>query len=513
MKGLGNARRRRSLGAVVLALAFLPAGAIAQSPAQPAMSGGPARAHSRLDERIVALTDVPPFRAARWGVYAVDLESGETIVSIDAGRRFLPASNQKLYTTALALAKLGPNFRWRTSIYAAERPDPSGRLAGDLVLYGRGDPSISDTFGAGVSSRKIDELADRVAASGVKRIAGNLVADESYFAGKRFGFAWEWNDLQWGYGAEVSALSVDDNIVSLTVTPAAKVGDPCTVSLGAKNAFVRATNRTKTSAKQGLNDLGVYRAEASNVIDVFGHVPADAPPFEEFVAVHDPAGYFGALLRDALARRGVVVEGRTEVADARTREIAPYALDKAVELAFIESEPLSTVVRATNKDSQNLYAELMLRTVGRIAGPATEVTSEAAGIKTLLEFLTTAGVDTAPLQFSDGSGLSRQNLVTPEATVRLLAYARRQPYGDVLFSSLPEAGVDGTLEKRFRDTAGMSRIRAKTGSLGDVSALAGYGLTRTGRTIVFAVMINNMPGERRAVRAAIDTVVLALLDD
>jgi D-alanyl-D-alanine carboxypeptidase/D-alanyl-D-alanine-endopeptidase (penicillin-binding protein 4) len=292
-----------------------------------------------------------------------------------------------------------------------------------------------------------------------------------------------------------------------------KPGDPCSVSLGAKNAFVRAVNRTKTSAKQGLNDLGVYRAEGSNTIDVFGHVPVDAPPFEEFVAVHDPAGYFGALLRDALVRRGVVVEGRTVVADARSREISPFQVDTAIELAFIESEPLSSVVRATNKDSQNLYAELMLRTVGRIAGPATEVTSEAAGIKALLTYLESASVDIEPLLFSDGSGLSRQNLVTPEATVRLLAFARRQSYGDVLFSSLPEAGVDGTLEKRFRDTAGKSRVRAKTGSLGDVSALAGYGLSRSGRTIVFAIMVNNMPGERRAVRTAIDTVVLALLDD
>lgn len=467
----------------------------------------------RLDAHVLSLIDTPSFRAARWGVYAVDLESGETLVSIDANRRFLPASNQKLYTTALALAKLGPTFRWRTSVYATSRPDSDGRLSGDIVLYGRGDPSISDTFGVGIAARKIDELADRIAAAGIRRVAGNIVADESYFAGKRFGFGWEWNDLQWGYGAEISALSVGDNVVSLSVRPASKVGDPCSVTLGVRNDYVRTTNRTKTSAKEGLNDLGVYRAEGSNAIDVFGHVPMDAAPFDEFVAVHDPAGYFGSLLRDALARRGIVIEGRTTVVDARARESVPFDPASAIEVAFIESEPLSSVVRATNKDSQNLFAELLLRTVGRVSGTTTEVTSEAAGIKTMLEYLKGAGVDVTPLLFSDGSGLSRQNLVTPEATVRLLAFARKQPYGDVLFSSLPEAGVDGTLEKRFRDTAGKSRIRAKTGSLGDVSALAGYGLSRSGRTIVFAVMVNNMPGERRAVRTAIDSIVLALLDD
>jgi D-alanyl-D-alanine carboxypeptidase/D-alanyl-D-alanine-endopeptidase (penicillin-binding protein 4) len=504
--------RFRSCLAIALGVVLTPAFAAGQTGGSAAATA-PAAAPTRLEERVASIADAPTFRAARWGVYAVDLESGATVVSIDAGRRFLPASNQKLYSTALALAKLGPSYRWRTSVYAASRPDDSGRLAGDLVLYGRGDPSISDTFGVGIAARKVDELADRIAASGVKRVSGNLVADESYFSGKRFGFGWEWNDLQWGYGAEVSALSIGDNVVSLRVVPAAKPGDPCTVTLGAANAYVRATNRTKTSAKQGLNDLGVYRAEGSNAIDVFGHMPADAVPFEEFVAVHDPAGYFGALLRDSLLKRNVVIEGRTVVADARARDIAPFPVDKAVELAWVESEPLSSVVRATNKDSQNLFAELLLRTVGRVAGPSTETTSEAAGIKVLLEYLAASGIDVAPLLFNDGSGLSRQNLVTPEATVKLLAYARKQPYGDVLFSSLPEAGVDGTLERRFRDTAGVSRIRAKTGSLGDVSALAGFGLTRSGRTIVFAVMVNNMPGERKAVRTAIDAIVLALLDD
>ncbi|MCC6742543.1 MAG: D-alanyl-D-alanine carboxypeptidase/D-alanyl-D-alanine-endopeptidase [Acidobacteria bacterium] len=504
-------RRTTKLASLALAAAaLLPAVSGAQSTARGTATG--TAAQSRLDERIIALTSAAQFRAARWGVFAIDLESGEVLASIDAGRRFLPASNMKLYTTALALAKLGPGYRWRTSVFAEGRPDVRGRLAGDLVLYGRGDPSISDTFGAGVASRKIDELADRVAASGVKRVAGNLVADESYFPGKRFGYGWEWNDLQWGYGAEVSALSVGDNVVSLTVTPAPKAGEPCSVALGARNGFVRYTNRTRTSPKQGLNDLGVYRAESSNVIDVFGHVPVDAPKFDQFVAVHDPAGYFGALLRDALARRGIVVEGRTLTADSRMREVAPFDTAAAVELAAIESEPLSSVVRETNKQSQNLYAELLLRTVGRVAGPATETTSEAAGIKALNEFLRAAGVDVVPLLFSDGSGLSRQNLITPEATVRLLAYARKQPFGDVLFASLPEAGVDGTLEKRFRETAGTSRIRAKTGSLGDASALAGFGLSRTGRTVVFSVMVNNMPGDKREVRSVIDSIVLALLD-
>lgn len=468
---------------------------------------------SRLADRIAAIANAPEFHAARWGIHAIALDSGETLVSMDAGRRFLPASNQKLFTTSLALARLGPQYRWRTSVYAAAKPDASGRLDGDLVLYGRGDPTFSDTFGPGTMARKIDELAARVAASGVTRVTGDLVADESYFAGERFGFGWEWNDLQWGYGAEVSALSISDNVVRLKVAPNAQAGSPCLVTLVTPNGYVRAQNRTQTSAKNGLNDLGVYRAEASNAIDVFGHLPLDAEPFEDAVAVHDPAAFFASIFRDALVRRNIIVEGRTVSIDARGRDVTPFPIASAVELAFLESEPLADVVRQTNKDSQNLYAELILRTVGRVAGPQTEVTAEASGVAALVAFLTAAGVDPAPLVFRDGSGLSRQNLVTPESTVKLLAYVRKQPFGDVLFSSLPEAGVDGTLEKRFRDSPGQSRVRAKTGSLGDVNNLSGYGLSRSGRTVVFSVMVNNQPGDRKAVRTAIDAIVLALLDD
>jgi D-alanyl-D-alanine carboxypeptidase/D-alanyl-D-alanine-endopeptidase (penicillin-binding protein 4) len=470
-------------------------------------------ASAPLARRVGSILDAPQFRAVRWGVFAVALDSGEVLFSRDAEHRFVPASNLKLYTTALALARLGPQYRWRTSVYATEKPDKAGRVAGDLVIYGRGDPTFSARFSGGDPLAKIEALADAIAASGVRRVSGALVADESYFRGPRFGYGWEWNDLQWGYGAEVSALSVADNVVSVTIAPGTKPGTPCAVTLAPATPYVRVTNRTRTSAKSAPNDLGIYRAEGTNVVDVWGHMPADAAPFETELAVHDPAGLFAAFLREALERRRIIVAGPTKTVDSRQRDVVTFDPDRAIEVASVESPPLSEVVFETNKVSQNLYAELLFRTVGRAFGPPDAETTEAAGAAALTRLLSEAGVDTSALAVDDGSGLSRGNYVTPATTVGLLTWARKQPFADIFLASLPSAGTDGTLEKRLANTPAAGRVRAKTGTLGDASALSGYLTTRTGREVAFSIMVNNAPGEAKLLRQAIDSVVLELIAD
>ena len=343
--------------------------------------------------------------------------------------------------------------------------------------------------------------------------AGAILCVSSYFKGARFGYGWEWNDLQWGYGAEVSALTVDDNVVVLEVTPDAKAGEPCHIASTPTSPYIRIVNRTHTSPKGGVSDLGIYRAEGTNVIELWGHMPVGAEPYESDVAVHDPAGLFASLLRTALERRKIEISGATRSLDARAREERPFNAERAVELAWLESEPLADVIRETNKESQNLYAELLLRSVGRAVGPADAESAEAAGVSVVLDFLKAAGIDTSALAITDGSGLSRDNYVTPATTVGLLAYVRKQSYGDTFVASLPEAGTDGTLEKRFVDTPAAGRVHAKTGTLGDASALAGYLTTRSGRTVAFAIMVNNAPGATKPLRQAIDAVVLELFAD
>lgn len=478
-----------------------------------AVAGAQVPARPPLAARIDAIVEAREFRAVRWGVYVVALDTNETLYTRDAGRRFLPASNLKLYSTALALARLGPQYRWRTSVYATSVPDRRGLVAGDLVVYGRGDPTISARFAGNDPLARIEQLASRIVDAGVRKVAGDLVADESYFAGPRLGSGWEWDDLQWGYGAEVSALSVADNVLEAEITPAERAGQPCKITLEPSTGVVRILNRTRTSPKGGVSDLGIYRAEGSNTFDVWGHLPVGAEPFKADLAVHDPAALFGSLLRAALERRGVAIAGRVRSVDARAREQHPFAPEAARELAFLESDPLADVVRETNKESQNLYAELLFRTAGRVADPADAKAADAAGSAALAGLLAEAGIDATSVAIVDGSGLSRHNLVTPEATVRLLAYVRSRPYGDVFVASLPEAAADGTLERRFANTPAAGRVRAKTGTLADVSTLAGYLTTRSGRLVAFAIMVNNAPEGAQILRRAIDAIVLEIVDE
>lgn len=496
------------LGALVLAPSAAPCARGAQQEAAKTQSE-----RFVLSTRIAEVVNAPEFRAARWGIYAAALDSTDVLYELDQSRLFMPCSNMKLYSTTLALAMLGPDFRWRTSIYAAAKPDRDGRIAGDLIVYGRGDPTASTNFGDDGARARIELLADRIASAGVKRIAGDLIADESYFSGVRLGFGWEWNDLQWGYGAEISSLSFNDNVLGLTITPGRKPGDVCLVSFDPPLDHFRVINRTQTGPKGSTQDLGVYRAEASNVLQVWGHLPIDDKPFTGSVAVHDPAALYGRVLRQALERRKIVVEGKTLSIDGRGRLDSPFDPSRAVEIAFVESAPLSDVVRVTNKISQNLYAELLLRTVGKIKGPADAESADDAGLTALTGLLKQIGVDTDLISVADGSGLSRRNLVTPEATARLLAYAVKQPFGQVLFESLPRGGVEGTLENRFKDSDPRMNVRAKTGTLGDASALSGFLVTKSGRQVVFSIMVNNIPGSRAAVRKAIDRVVAALYEE
>jgi D-alanyl-D-alanine carboxypeptidase/D-alanyl-D-alanine-endopeptidase (penicillin-binding protein 4) len=273
---------------------------------------------------------------------------------------------------------------------------------------------------------------------------------------------------------------------------------------------MRILNRTQTSPKNGVADLGIYRAQASNVVEVWGHLPVGGTPFSEPLAVHNPAALFADALRSALAKRKVVV-GRTRSVDARARRDAPFDPTSAVEIASLESEPLADVVRVTNKVSQNLYAELLLRTVGRVKGAPDAPSTEAAGLAVLSTFLNTAGANVTPLVLSDGSGLSRRSLVSPEAIVRLLVYARNRPWGERFVDSLPVGGQDGTLARRFANTPGAGRVRAKTGTLESVSTLSGYLSTTAGRQVAFSIMANNQPTDLPPLRRAVDAIVNVLV--
>lgn len=480
---------------------------------------------AELQARIAALLDAPKFAAARWGVL---LKAGrdKIIFERDADKAFMPASNMKLYTTAAALDAFGPDFKIKNSVYATKLVSKGGTLRGDLILYGRGDPNLSPRFDANNPGRyddlksadkitAIEQLADQIKAKGIKIITGNLIGDDSYFAGDLIGPSWEWDDLQFYYGAEVSALTVNDNCVSFTVTPG-KVGEKPTITVQPQTAYVKIINNAKT-VEGGRTRVGVNRPLDSNTVEFFGTIPRAAQKHEVNVAVHDPASYAATLLREALARRGVRLLGKVERMDAVARIAKPFDESKLTEIAKVESQPMSEMIKVVNKPSQNLHAELLLRQLGasgthELDDYGRPKTAIARGNEARRQFLQKSGIDVAPLSLRDGSGLARQNLVTPRATARLLEFMLTHAHASVFRESLPIAGVDGTLERRMRDTAAANSFRGKTGTLTGANALSGYVTTKRGQVVIVSLMGNNYAGAGRDVTGVFDQISVMLAE-
>ncbi len=478
-----------------------------------------------LRSRIRQILSSPQLAPAFVGVKVVSLDTGRTLFEENAGKLLVPASNMKMYTMAAALDRLTPEFRWTTSVYAANRPDASGTLRGDLIVYGRGDPSIAASFNDGDYTKAIDELAERIAAAGVRRVEGALVGDESYFTGAPYGAGWEWDDLQWYYGAEVSALTVNDNSIDLFVKPGASVGSSCTIATGpAQLPHITIKNLTTTTARGTRRELSVYRDLGANTIEVGGSLPLDDRGYTGEIAVARPAQMFVDLLRASLSRRGVTIAGQSQIIDARARRNIPLDTSKLFELAKRQSPPLSFIAAKTLKPSQNLYTELTLRTLGeqkgriaavpilsisgseqqRTAQTSARSTSAEAGINVVKAFLQRAGADAVVM--NDGSGLSRHDFVTADASVKLLAYISRLPFSNVFRDALPLAGVDGTLANRMKGTAAAGNVRAKTGTVEAVSSLSGYATSAAGERLVFSIIVNNYPGGADVRRSYIDAI-------
>jgi D-alanyl-D-alanine carboxypeptidase/D-alanyl-D-alanine-endopeptidase (penicillin-binding protein 4) len=507
----------------VISLAFIPA--LAQ---QPFTAPGRPATLAELQSRIAALLDQPKFASARWGARIITTEGG-VVFERDADKSFMPASNMKLYTSAAALDAFGPDFKIKTSVYATRPAGKTGVLNGDLILYGRGDPNLSPRFDTDDPDRydelkpadtitAIERLADQIKDAGINIVLGNLIGDDSFFAGDRLGPGWEWDDAQFYYGAEVSALTVNDNSVTFTVTPATRAGNPPSIKIQPQTSYLKIVNNAKTGA-DGQTRIGVNRPLDSNTVEFFGTIPRGANEFKVDIAVHDPARFAAELLNEALARRGVRVRGRVERYDAVARVAKPFDESKLLEVAGVESQPLAEMLKVINKQSQNLHAELMLRQLGTRYADARSLddygrpkSTDALGAEIRRRFLQRAGIEVAPLSLRDGSGLARQNLVTPRSTARLLEFMLGRPYAKAWLESLTVAGVDGTLGRRMRDSAAANNLRGKTGTLTYVNALSGYVTTKRGQPLILSLMGNNYTGPGRETTGVMDQICVMLAE-
>ena len=487
--------RRASAIAVALALGTAPASAGDPSP-------------SRLKRDIEPILSRPDFAPAFWGIEVRSLKTGRTLYARNAEKAFHPASSMKLVTTAAALDAFGPDARIRTTVETAGRLDGLGRILGDVFLVGRGDPNLSARFAPGRPTAAFEEMADALAAAGVRRIEGRLVGHEGTFAGDRRGADWTWEDLAWGYGTEVSALSFADNQVAASLKPGERVGDPAVLDLEPDTGCLAVSSSVETteavpsaSASPAVDGDAVHleREPGSNEVRLTGRLPMGGT-WSGRLAVADPARCAAKALRGALEAKGIRVVGGLST----SRDPLPTGTRV---LAAHDSPSMAEMIRVVNKESQNLHAETLLRLVGlQVKGEGSVV----KGREAVAEIAKRLGVPGEGWGLTDGSGLARTDLLTPHGLVALLAVMDRHPHAAAFRDSHPIAGVDGTLEKRMKGTPAEGRVTAKTGSLSQANALAGYVTTVRGERLAFAIVVNGHEGKGREAVAAIDAIAAAL---
>jgi len=495
----------------------------------------PAASHNSVAKRIDTIVSTPDLARGFWGIEVVSLDNGKIIYAQNADKLFTPASNTKLFTTAAALALIGPDYTSRTTVETSGVLDKYGRLTGDLVLVGRGDPNLSGrelpynlrTARNDHPIQVLEQLADALVQKGVKYVDGNIIADDSYFAFERYGEGWSQDDLVLADGAPVSALTINDNVVFVNILPADRAGEHAFVNITPFADYYRIDNRIITTPAGTGRKIFINREPGSTLVTLWGNVPLDDGGTNEALAIEDPAEFAAVLFHQLLENRGIVVYGKqrtrhTELASLSTFTVTASAParggdepsrtlpNQPLVLASYQSKPLIEDVRVINKVSQNLHAEILLRLLGREKGTAGTV---EGGLEVLRGFLNQAGVPGDQYRFYDGSGLSRQNLVTPHAVVQLLRYAASQSWGASFRGTLPVAGIDGSLADRFPNLDPRTHVYAKTGSLGGVKALSGYATTVRGQQIAFSILTNNFNIPNKRVLDAIDSVVEAIVDE
>lgn len=428
----------------------------------------------------------------RFGL-VVATEDGRELVAIDPDGRYVPASTTKMFTAAAAFATLAGLDSPDTEGGAAVRLEARAGGPPDVVLEGRGDARLSSAPDCKVDC--LAALADAVAAA--TRRVGDVVGDDRWFSDERWSPGMSWNNIPTASGTAVSALTLDDNLLTATIAPGVP-GQPAKIDVPAYFAIQNAT----TTIAAGQNSLRVDRLPGSKALRLTGKLVSRSAPEALQLGIDDPADWAAWRLKAMLEARGVRVEGKV-VARHRPADAPPPAA--ASPLARLTPAPLAEDIRFTEKESQNLHAELLLRRLGRQGGSG----SIASGLDVVRAMLLRAGVEPVQYDLYDGSGMSSYSRISPRATVTFLRWAAAQSWGPRWRETLPIGGVDGTLVSRFRKTPLEGRLTAKTGTLNAASALAGYMVAASGRTLIFAAFAGDMP-EGVSAPKAIDAALTAI---
>ena len=437
-------------------------------------------------------------RNGTWGAMVISLTSGDTLFSRNAGMSLNPASTLKLYTTALAFDQLGPDHRFTTDVLKSGVL-ANGTLNGNLVIRGGGDPALSRRYFDGDGNGPMRALARQVAEAGIRRITGDVIGDANAFEPKPVPDGWLNRYLHASYAARVSALSLNENLIHVVVTPG-RAGQPGVVRLEPATTAFSVTNSSSTRSKSRSAQVTVTGGE-DGLIRVKGWIGTSSEPRVYGLVVSDPALFTtGAFVR-ALRDEGVIVDGRARLGTT------PVGSAKVVSLP---SPPLAELAGVMNRESINHYAELIFRNAARQASPV-GIGSASMGNALLRDFMQLrVGSVPQDVFVADGSGLSTLDRVTARSMVKLLSYAHRAPWSRQFHESLPVAGREETLRLRMRGTPAQGNLHAKTGTTNDVVALSGYVAARTGEILAFSFLYNGK--DRWNARATIDAMGVTLAD-
>jgi D-alanyl-D-alanine carboxypeptidase/D-alanyl-D-alanine-endopeptidase (penicillin-binding protein 4) len=475
-----------------------------------------------LTQQVEQILGTSPIANGFFGIKVFSLDRNQVVFEKDADHLFVPASNTKIFTTTTAIAKLPADFRFTTTLESNGRIDKFGRLTSDLYFVGRGDPNLSNRIlpydPKAIKTESpltaVDTLTNQLVAKGVKVIDGDIIGDDTYYINEPFGESWGWDDLMWSSGAPVSALTINDNVFSVSLIPGEMAGDRAFVTLDPLYPSIQLKNDLVTTAANSERHVHMERLPGSSILRIWGTLPLDAKPQQELLAIEEPARVAAEALRDALKTRGVILWGNIRTQHSQLWQLGPTIGARSPEnlprtvLAQITSHSLREDLKVIAKVSQNLHAEMLLRLLG---AQLKNEGSVRAGLAAEKEFLNQAGVDEKDYHLNDGSGMDSHNLVAPNGILQLLKYVWSQPYRDAFIDLLPIGGIDGTIGSRFKETVIAGKVLAKTGTLTHVNALSGFATSPQGEHFVFSMIANNHTQNSKTAVATMDKILETIL--